>query len=594
MGSRVRMAALVAVATLMAVAGVATAAGGRSHRVFRGHRPALSRAEIRRLSKGAMRPSIIIFKNQLRNLPARAAARAQRARARRARPRRGCARELARVHATHVHGFHIINAIVGVDLRRRGPAPAGQPRRPGGGPRRVPPLRVARQRPRPALRAMAGRASRSDRPAADLPAEPGPADHRARGAQVMNVDAAEQLVDGSGIKVGIVADGIDPNNPDLIRSNGQHVIFDYQDFSGFGTNAPTDGREAFLDAGHDRLAGQSDLRPVRVRQPGAPAAAGLQHQDRGHRARREPGRDEPVRPERRVLQLDDHPGDRVGRHARSRQRPQRVDRRQPAAEHRGRPGRAGRPGRVAAGVTVVATSGDAGPFNNIGSPATTPGVIAVGGTHDLPRLSPDHPLRHAALARRLGEQQHHRAELGRHDRVQPRHGRRRRARVTAAGRCAAATPTQFFGCADIDHGANPPPIWAAGGTSASAPETSGTAALVMQAYAQDARRRAAVAGAGQADHRQHRHRPRRARRPPGRRPRQHAQGRAAGRVDRRRQPTAGQHAAGRPDRRSARRSTPGQSHTFDVHVTNEGTQPADGHADGLGRPTTLSATTPAA
>ena len=41
----------------------------------------------------------------------------------------------------------------------------------------------------------------------------------------------------------------------------------------------------------------------------------------------------------------------------------------------------------------------------------------------------------------------------------------------------------FQGCADIDHGSHPPPIWAAGGTSASAPETSGTAALVMSAYA---------------------------------------------------------------------------------------------------------------
>src|SRR5262249_20131282 len=41
----------------------------------------------------------------------------------------------------------------------------------------------------------------------------------------------------------------------------------------------------------------------------------------------------------------------------------------------------------------------------------------------------------------------------------------------------------YRGCADIDHGVNPPPIWAAGGTSASAPETSGTAALVIEAYA---------------------------------------------------------------------------------------------------------------
>ena len=47
--------------------------------------------------------------------------------------------------------------------------------------------------------------------------------------------------------------------------------------------------------------------------------------------------------------------------------------------------------------------------------------------------------------------------------------------------CSSDT-AHFFGCADIDHGANPPPIWAAGGTSASAPETSGTAALVIEAY----------------------------------------------------------------------------------------------------------------
>src|SRR5262249_30895376 len=39
------------------------------------------------------------------------------------------------------------------------------------------------------------------------------------------------------------------------------------------------------------------------------------------------------------------------------------------------------------------------------------------------------------------------------------------------------------GCADPDHGASPQPLMAAGGTSASAAETAGTAALVMEAYA---------------------------------------------------------------------------------------------------------------
>src|SRR5262249_3445393 len=100
-----------AVAALLAAAGVATAAGRhRSHRVFRGHRPALTTAEIKRLARGAQRPSIIILKNQLTRLPARAAdaspriAAANRAQA----PSRA---EPPRVHAAHVRGFHLINAI---------------------------------------------------------------------------------------------------------------------------------------------------------------------------------------------------------------------------------------------------------------------------------------------------------------------------------------------------------------------------------------------------------------------------------------------------------------------------------------------------
>ncbi len=55
--------------------------------------------------------------------------------------------------------------------------------------------------------------------------------------------------DGRGVKVAFIADGVDVDQPDFIRSDGSHVFVDYQDFSGDGTAAPTSGAEALGDAG---------------------------------------------------------------------------------------------------------------------------------------------------------------------------------------------------------------------------------------------------------------------------------------------------------------------------------------------------------
>src|SRR6202035_4751579 len=55
-------------------------------------------------------------------------------------------------------------------------------------------------------------------------------------------------LDGSGVTVGFIADGLDINNQDFIRANGQPVFVDYKDFSGEGTSVPTGGEEAFGDA----------------------------------------------------------------------------------------------------------------------------------------------------------------------------------------------------------------------------------------------------------------------------------------------------------------------------------------------------------
>ncbi len=59
---------------------------------------------------------------------------------------------------------------------------------------------------------------------------------------------AQQLTNGSGVKVAYIADGINPDNADLIRADGSHVITDYKAFSADGP-APTEGgAEAYGDA----------------------------------------------------------------------------------------------------------------------------------------------------------------------------------------------------------------------------------------------------------------------------------------------------------------------------------------------------------
>ncbi|MBV9002133.1 MAG: S8 family serine peptidase [Solirubrobacterales bacterium] len=464
----------------LAVGGIAVAARSSHHHVFRGKRSVLSAAEIRRLSAHATHHTIIIFKNQLSNLPARpgrsARARASAVSASQARVRA----ELAAVHATHVQGFQLINAVAATissaEINRLQANPAVQAVVPdtfrhfaslGSG-------------PGPAL--PAGPNAQAAPPMQICPSNPAQPLIEPEARTVMNVDPAEQIVDGTGVKVGIIADGIDPNNPDLIRANGQHVIFDYQDFSGFGLGAPTDGREAFLDAG--TIASQANqtydlsgfVNPAHPLPPGcnikikgiAPGASLAVLNLSGPN----PGFFNST-----IIQaiqwavLHDHVNvlnESIGGN--------------PIPNTEDDPVALADQAAVAAGVTVVASSGDAGPFNNIGSPATTPGVIAAGGstTYRVYRQT----TRYGTQLVPGGWENNNISALSSSGTTEFNPAT---VNVVAPGDrgwslCSSNT-TAFFGCADIDHGSNPPPIWAAGGTSASAPETSGTAALVIEAYA---------------------------------------------------------------------------------------------------------------
>jgi hypothetical protein len=492
--SHFRLVALLATAVLVALTagGIALAARGASvrakhHRVqrhsFHGTRPLLSAAQVKRLSAKADKRSIIIFKNQFGRLPATRSntrARVSAALASQA----GVRAELTQLHARNVRSFSLINAMAAtvsaaeVKHLQTNPAVAAVV------PDAVRHFASLGSGPGPALGAMAGVSSHaaSTSPQQICPSDPSKPLIEPEAREVMNVAAAQQLADGSGVKIGILADGIDPNNPDLIRADGQHVIFDYQDFSGFGTNAPTDGREAFLDAG--TIASQANqtydlsgfVNPAHPLPPGcnikiagiAPGASLAVMNMEGPA----PGFFNSTILAAMQWAIEQDHVNILNESFGGNPTPNTEDDPVALADQ----------AAVAAGITVVVSSGDSGPFNNIGSPATTPGVITVGGstTYRVYRQT----TRYGTQLSPGGWEDNNITALSSDGFTQFNPNT---VSVVAPGDrgwslCSSDT-TQFFGCADIDHGSNPPPIWAAGGTSASAPETSGTAALVMQAYA---------------------------------------------------------------------------------------------------------------
>ena len=138
--------------------------------------------------------------------------------------------ELRQVHATHVRSYHIINAIsatvsaaeisrLRADSAVQAVVPDAVRRFASLGSGAGPAFPVGAQHHHVQSNALQQ----------ICPADPSQPLVEPEARQVMNVDAADQIVTGTGIKVGIVADGIDPNNPDLIRPGGCGVtlpVFD--------------------------------------------------------------------------------------------------------------------------------------------------------------------------------------------------------------------------------------------------------------------------------------------------------------------------------------------------------------------------------
>jgi hypothetical protein len=285
------------------------------------------------------------------------------------------------------------------------------------------------------------------------------------------------LINGAGVKVAFIADGVDINNPGFMR-NGHSIFVDYKDFSGDGPNAPTAGGEAFLDASSIAAQGNKayDVNnylanplpkpcPIRIlgMAPGV-SLVGLKVF----------GKSNATTTSAFVQAIDyavnvDHVNvinESFGNN--------------PFPDLQNDPISIADANAVAAGVTVTVSSGDAGFASTIGSPSTLPGVISVGATtqyrsytqvnEDAINLGSGGYLDNNISALSSAGF----SQVGPHT-----------VDVVAPGDlgwalCTPNTKT-YSDCTAYDM-STPSPIELSGGTSESAPLTAGEAALVIQAY----------------------------------------------------------------------------------------------------------------
>jgi hypothetical protein len=297
-----------------------------------------------------------------------------------------------------------------------------------------------------------------------------------RAASTDGSKSAADLATGAGVKVAFLADNMDPNYADFIRPDGSHVFVDYQDFSGDGPNTTDSGAEGFGDASsiaaqgvvvHDLSQFVNQAHPL---PPGctiivkgvAPGASLVGLNVFGSTATNSA-----------VLQAIDYAVtvahvDVINESLGLNQYPDRSARNAFQVFN---------DLAVAAGVTVVASTGDAGITSTIGAPATDPQVISVGATTDN-RLYAQ--ASYAAFPFSNGKWLSDNISALSSSGI-TMDGRTIDLVAPGEGNWADCAPA-YAQCLNFRSPPQPTDLQSFGGTSESAPLTAGVAALIIQAY----------------------------------------------------------------------------------------------------------------